>query len=66
MCVCPVSLCRVSIPFLKMLDQMLARACFDTFTTDQDHQFCVDLLALCKEEIKKSKDTQKLRSAIAV
>uniref|UniRef100_A0A8K9Y5T8 Tubulin-specific chaperone D n=1 Tax=Oncorhynchus mykiss TaxID=8022 RepID=A0A8K9Y5T8_ONCMY len=61
-----VSLCRVSIPFLKMLDQMLARACFDTFTTDQDHQFCVDLLSLCKEEIKKSKDTQKLRSAIAV
>ncbi|XP_041720119.2 tubulin-specific chaperone D [Coregonus clupeaformis] len=57
---------RVSVPFLKMLDQMLARACFDTFTTDQDHQFCVDLLALCKEEIKKSKDTQKLRSAIAV
>ncbi|XP_064818043.1 tubulin-specific chaperone D-like, partial [Oncorhynchus masou masou] len=57
---------RVSIPFLKMLDQMLARACFDTFTTDQDHQFCVDLLALCKEEIKRSKDTQKLRSAIAV
>uniref|UniRef100_A0A8K9UMN2 Tubulin-specific chaperone D n=1 Tax=Oncorhynchus mykiss TaxID=8022 RepID=A0A8K9UMN2_ONCMY len=57
---------RVSIPFLKMLDQMLARACFDTFTTDQDHQFCVDLLSLCKEEIKKSKDTQKLRSAIAV
>uniref|UniRef100_A0A8K9UVW2 Tubulin-specific chaperone D n=1 Tax=Oncorhynchus mykiss TaxID=8022 RepID=A0A8K9UVW2_ONCMY len=29
------------------------------------HQFCVDLLSLCKEEIKKSKDTQKLRSAIA-
>uniref|UniRef100_A0A4W5L564 Tubulin-folding cofactor D C-terminal domain-containing protein n=1 Tax=Hucho hucho TaxID=62062 RepID=A0A4W5L564_9TELE len=27
---------RVSIPFLKMLDQMLARACFDTFTTDQE------------------------------
>uniref|UniRef100_A0A8K9XXD6 Tubulin-specific chaperone D n=1 Tax=Oncorhynchus mykiss TaxID=8022 RepID=A0A8K9XXD6_ONCMY len=30
------------------------------------HTFCVDLLSLCKEEIKKSKDTQKLRSAIAV
>uniref|UniRef100_A0A674AJ70 Tubulin-specific chaperone D n=1 Tax=Salmo trutta TaxID=8032 RepID=A0A674AJ70_SALTR len=44
---------RVSIPFLKMLDQMLAR-------------FCVVLLSLCKEEIKKSKYTRKLRSAIAV
>ncbi|KAL0993545.1 hypothetical protein UPYG_G00109500 [Umbra pygmaea] len=57
---------RVSIPLLKMLDQMLARACFDSFTTEQDHPFCVDLLALCKEEIKKSKDIQKLRSCIAV
>uniref|UniRef100_A0A8K9V5V8 Tubulin-specific chaperone D n=1 Tax=Oncorhynchus mykiss TaxID=8022 RepID=A0A8K9V5V8_ONCMY len=33
---------------------------------NDSHQFCVDLLSLCKEEIKKSKDTQKLRSAIAV
>ncbi|XP_028979458.1 tubulin-specific chaperone D isoform X2 [Esox lucius] len=57
---------RVSIPFLKMLDQMLARACFDTFTTEQDHPFCVNLLALCTNEIKKSKDVQKLRSCIAV
>lgn len=30
------------------------------------HPFCVKLLALCKEEIKKSKDVQKLRSSIAV
>ncbi|KAJ7989966.1 hypothetical protein DPEC_G00309950 [Dallia pectoralis] len=57
---------RVSIPLLKMLDQMLSRACFDSFTAEQDHPFCVDLLTLCKEEIKKSKDVQKLRSGIAV
>lgn len=57
---------RVSVPFLKMLDQMLANSCFDIFTSEDDHPFGVDLLALCKEEIKKSKDVQKLRSAIAV
>ncbi|KAM4598518.1 tubulin-specific chaperone D [Polymixia lowei] len=57
---------RVSVPFLKMLDQMLANSCFEIFTTQENHQFCMDLLALCKEEIKKSRDVHKLRSCIAV
>lgn len=57
---------RVSVPLLKTLDQMLANGCFDLFTSDEDHPFCVKLLALCKEEIRKSKDVQKLRSSIAV
>ncbi|XP_069866100.1 tubulin-specific chaperone D-like [Dipodomys merriami] len=57
---------RVSVSLLKMLDQMLANGCFDIFTTEENHPFCVRLLALCKEEIKKSKDIQKLRSSIAV
>ncbi|XP_032285686.1 tubulin-specific chaperone D isoform X3 [Phoca vitulina] len=57
---------RVSVPLLKTLDQMLANGCFDLFTTEQDHPFSVKLLALCKEEIKKSKDVQKLRSSVAV
>ncbi|XP_057570643.1 tubulin-specific chaperone D isoform X2 [Hippopotamus amphibius kiboko] len=57
---------RVSVPLLKTLDQMLANRCFDIFTTEENHPFCVKLLALCKEEIKKSKDVQKLRSSIAV
>ncbi|MBN3310433.1 TBCD protein, partial [Amia calva] len=57
---------RVSIPLLKMLDQMLANGCFDIFTTVENHRFCVELLALCKDEIKKSKDIQKLRSSISV
>ncbi|KAK2836189.1 hypothetical protein Q7C36_014058 [Tachysurus vachellii] len=38
---------RVSVPVLKMLDQMLANGCFEIF-----------LVSLCKEEIKKSKDTR--------
>ncbi|XP_049557798.1 tubulin-specific chaperone D isoform X1 [Orcinus orca] len=57
---------RVSVPLLKMLDQMLANGCFAIFTAEENHPFCVKLLALCKEEIKKSKDVQKLRSSIAV
>ncbi|KAG9337874.1 hypothetical protein JZ751_027526 [Albula glossodonta] len=57
---------RVSIPLLKMVDQMLARGCFDIFITDDNNPFCVELVALCKEEIKKSKDIQKLRSSITV
>ncbi|XP_022608201.1 tubulin-specific chaperone D isoform X3 [Seriola dumerili] len=56
---------RVTIPFLKMLNQMLANSCFEIFTTEENHQFCVDLLALCKE-FKKSKDISKLRACIAV
>uniref|UniRef100_A0A8C9P525 Tubulin-specific chaperone D n=1 Tax=Spermophilus dauricus TaxID=99837 RepID=A0A8C9P525_SPEDA len=57
---------RVSVALLKMLDQVLANGCFDIFTTEENHPFCVKLLALCKEEIKKSKDVQKLLSSIAV
>ncbi|XP_044531122.1 tubulin-specific chaperone D [Gracilinanus agilis] len=57
---------RVSVPLLKMLDQMLANGCFDIFTTEENHWFSMKLLSLCKEEIKKSKDIQKLRSSIAV
>ncbi|CAI9582166.1 unnamed protein product, partial [Staurois parvus] len=57
---------RVSIPLLKMLDQMLANGCFEIFTQEENHQFARDLLSLCKMEIKKSKNIQKLRSSIAV
>ncbi|XP_024902820.1 tubulin-specific chaperone D isoform X2 [Pteropus alecto] len=57
---------RVSVPLLKTLDQMLANGCFAILTTEDDHPFCVRLLALCKEEIRKSKDVQKLRSSVAV
>ncbi|KAF7659956.1 hypothetical protein LDENG_00290530 [Lucifuga dentata] len=56
---------RVCIPFLKMLDQMLANSCFEVFATHENHQFCMDLLDLCKE-VKKSKDVSKLRSCISV
>jgi hypothetical protein len=57
---------RVSVSLLKMLNQLLANGCFDIFTTEENHHFCVKLLELCKEEIKKSKDIQKLLSSISV
>uniref|UniRef100_A0A8C5BJQ9 Tubulin-specific chaperone D n=1 Tax=Gadus morhua TaxID=8049 RepID=A0A8C5BJQ9_GADMO len=57
---------RVSIPLLKMLDMILSNNCFEVFATQEDHPFCVDLLALCKEEIKRSMSMQKLPSCIAV
>ncbi|XP_050962035.1 tubulin-specific chaperone D [Labeo rohita] len=57
---------RVSVPLLKMVDQILANGCFDLFASEESHPFCVELLSLCKEEIKKSKDVQKLLSSIAV
>lgn len=56
---------RVSVPLLKMLNQMLANNCFEIFTTQENHPFCVDLLTLCKE-IKKSRDVAKLRACINV
>lgn len=57
---------RVSIPLLKMLDQMLANGCFDIFTADESHYYAKELLSLCKVEINKSKDVQKLRASISV
>ncbi|CAJ1075190.1 tubulin-specific chaperone D [Xyrichtys novacula] len=56
---------RVSIPFLKMLNQMLANSCFEIFTTQENHPFCVELLTLCKES-KKAKDISKLLACISV
>lgn len=57
---------RVSLPLLKTLDHVLTHGCFDIFTAEEDHPFAVKLLALCKKEIKNSKDVQKLLSAIPV
>ncbi|XP_053149234.1 tubulin-specific chaperone D [Hemicordylus capensis] len=57
---------RVSVPLLKMLDQILANGCFDVFVTEENHPFPMKLLKLCIDESRKSKDIQKLRSSIAV
>uniref|UniRef100_A0A672MDV1 Tubulin-specific chaperone D n=1 Tax=Sinocyclocheilus grahami TaxID=75366 RepID=A0A672MDV1_SINGR len=37
---------RVSVPLLKMVDQILANGCFDLFASEESHPFCVELLAI--------------------
>ncbi|XP_051905785.1 tubulin-specific chaperone D isoform X1 [Hippocampus zosterae] len=56
---------RISLPFLKMLNQLLSNGCFDIFTSEENHPFCVELLSLC-EVVRRSKDVSKLRACIAV
>ncbi|XP_061830382.1 tubulin-specific chaperone D-like [Nerophis lumbriciformis] len=56
---------RIALPFLKMLNQMLSNSSFEIFTTEENHQFCMDLLALC-EGIRRCRDISKLRACIAV
>ncbi|XP_043924058.1 tubulin-specific chaperone D [Protopterus annectens] len=57
---------RVSIPLLKMLYQMLVSNIFDIFAHVENPPFAVELLSLCKQELRKSKDVQKILSGIAV
>lgn len=56
---------RVSIPFLNMLNKMLTNDCFEIFTTQENHPFCVELVALCKES-KKAKDFASLQACVSV
>lgn len=56
---------RVSTPFLKMLIQILSNSCFETFTTQENHPFCLELLDLCKA-FRKAKDISKLQACISV
>lgn len=44
----------------------LALRALQSSLLSSSHPFCVRLLALCKEETRKSKDVQKLLSSIAV
>ncbi|XP_019615055.1 PREDICTED: LOW QUALITY PROTEIN: tubulin-specific chaperone D-like [Branchiostoma belcheri] len=57
---------RVSLPLLKMLDFLLGSGCFELFSEEEDHPFSLALLDLCKKEIAKSGDPQKLLAAIGV
>ncbi|XP_006812079.1 tubulin-specific chaperone D-like [Saccoglossus kowalevskii] len=57
---------RVSIPMLKMLDILLTNGCFEIFTQREEHFLPVKLLELCKKEIEKSGDPQKLLASIDV
>ncbi|XP_077385116.1 tubulin-specific chaperone D isoform X1 [Festucalex cinctus] len=56
---------RIALPFLNMLNQLLSNGCFDIFTTEENHPFCVDMLSLCKV-VRRSTDVYKLRACAAV
>eukprot|EP00058_Branchiostoma_floridae_P020621 XP_002606111.1 hypothetical protein BRAFLDRAFT_88021 [Branchiostoma floridae] len=57
---------RVSLPLLKMLDFLLGSGCFELFTQQEDHPFTLALVDLCKKEIAKCGDPQKLLATIGV
>ncbi|KAM9783426.1 tubulin-specific chaperone D isoform 1-T8 [Syngnathus typhle] len=56
---------RIALPFLKMLNLLLSNGCFDIFTSEKDHPFCVELLSLCRV-VGRSKDVYKLRACVTV
>ncbi|PVD38225.1 hypothetical protein C0Q70_00836 [Pomacea canaliculata] len=57
---------RVSIPLLKMLDQLLGRQCFDGLPEDYRESFLEKLLDLVKHETARSADPHKLMAAADV
>ncbi|XP_077590040.1 tubulin-specific chaperone D isoform X2 [Stigmatopora nigra] len=56
---------RIVLPFLKMLNQLLSNGCFEIFTTEEDHPFCMELLHLC-EVVRRSHDVYRVRACAAV
>ncbi|XP_049600639.1 tubulin-specific chaperone D isoform X2 [Syngnathus scovelli] len=56
---------RIALPFLKMTNLLLSNGCFDIFTSEKDHPFCVELLSLCRA-VGRSKDVYKLRACVTV
>lgn len=57
---------RVSIPVLKMLDQLLSKGCFDILVSETSNTFPVDVLELTKKEIARSGDPHKLMASADV
>lgn len=55
-------LCRVTVPVFKMLDQLLSNGCLDPLA-EGGSTFFLELVKLCKQEIFKCGDPQKLMVA---
>ncbi|OWF45618.1 tubulin-specific chaperone D-like [Mizuhopecten yessoensis] len=51
---------RVSLPMLKMLNQLLSKGCFNVFAENENQEFAQKILELSKKEISRSGDPQKL------
>lgn len=58
---------RVSLPYLKMMEQLLSAGCFDPVVdTDFGQEFGQGLVDLVKKEVLQSKNPQKLMAAADV
>jgi len=51
---------RVTVPLFKFLDQLLTSSCLETLLEDPGHQFSFQLFSLCKAEVTKSGDPNKI------
>ncbi|XP_033109918.1 tubulin-specific chaperone D-like isoform X2 [Anneissia japonica] len=56
---------RVSVPMLKMIDILLTHGCFNGMEGKQN-SFSLALLEVCKKEILKTKDIQKMLCSVDV
>ncbi|XP_060577597.1 tubulin-specific chaperone D-like [Ruditapes philippinarum] len=57
---------RVSLPMVKMLDQLLSTGCFDPFIEQESHSFPLEVYQLVKTEILKCGEPQKLLASADV
>ena len=57
---------RVTLPFLKFLDQVFTSSCLDSVLQDPNSGFPLDLLLLCKNELVKCGDPNKLMASSEV
>ena len=57
---------RVTVPLFKFLEQLLTSSCLENILEDSDHQFSFQLFSLCKTEISKCGDPNKIMSSADV
>merc|ERR1719154_615519 len=57
---------RVTVPLFKFLDQLLNSACLESITDDADNEFSFQLMTLCKTEIYKCGDPNKIMTSADV
>ena len=57
---------RVTVPLFKFLEQLLTSSCLENILEDSDHQFSFNLFNLCKTEISKCGDPNKIMSSADV
>jgi len=57
---------RVTVPLFKFLDQLLTSSSLESLLDDKSNQFSFQLFSLCKAEITKSGDPNKIMSSADV